>query len=290
MRIFGDPRFAQAPADADNTGSGDTTDTDEVDPAAAGDDAGEKDAEGKSAKGADDQAGKGKKPAAAAAGEKGAKDKGQPKGKSTLLGKTGTAKAGDAAGAGKDDGEGKGGGESDLDAWKPTIPDGTELDEELLGEAKTWGKQHGLKGEQLQGVVDLGLKMQQRAAQALIEAHEAYVQDLTSKVKADKEIGGGKLEKTIESALGALKRFAGADYETVRSELDRTGLGSHPAVIRFLAKIAKATAEDDTLERTSGGKEGAKPANPMSRFTAKMYPKMNKELARERGEDVDDDA
>lgn len=286
------PRHAQAPADAPAGAGGEVDEVEEVDdadgagdapPAAAGKDE-------KPPKPAPEKKGAEKQGAEKAdKGKKGdASDK--PAAKKTLLGSKNSPAAGaDDAAAGKGKaGEGDTGGD-ELDAWKPELADGVKVDEELLGEAKTWAKQHGLKGEQLQGVVELGVKMQQKVTQALLEAHEAHVGKLTDMSKADKEIGGGKLEAAIESANRALVKFGGDNYQAIVDELERTGLGSHPAMIKMLAKIEKATRDDDTETRVAGGKTGAKGATPMEKFTKSLYPKMQKELAKERGEDVDDD-
>jgi hypothetical protein len=186
-------------------------------------------------------------------------------------------------------GDDQGAGESDLDTWQPKLADGVKVDEELLGEAKKIAKEHGLKGQQLQGFVELGVRMQEKAAQEFVDAHEAAVEKLASAAKADKEIGGAKLEESLQSGLSVLKKYAGAEFPVVIAELERTGLGSHPALIKTLVRIDKATRDDDTTARVRGGKAGAKDADPMAKFTKGMYPRMAKELARERGEDVDDD-
>lgn len=286
------PRYAQAPADAPAGSGGEAEEVEEVD--ADGADEPETPAAGKDekpAKPAPEKKGA-EKPAAKAEkkGKDGASSK--PAASKTLLGgKDSPADGADGAAAGK--GKPKEGGddqvEGDLEAWKPQLADGVKVDEELLGEAKTWAKTHGLKGEQLQGIVDLGVKMQQKAAQTLVEAHDTYVEKITAESKADKEIGGAKLADSLKACHAVLTKFGGEDAQALVDELERTGLGSHPKVIRLLTRIEKATRDDDTEERVRGGKDGAKPANPMEKFTKGMYPKMRKELAKERGEDVEDD-
>lgn len=291
------PRYAQAPADADAGAGGEVDEVEEVDDGEGADDEPEAPAAGKDKKEPPKPAPEKKgaeKQGAEKAEKKGTKAgaSSKPAAAKTLLGaKDSPASGADdaAAGKGKPKEGGDGQGEGDLEAWKPELAEGVKVDEELLGEAKTWAKQHGLNGEQLQGVVNLGVKMQEKAAQALVEAHNTYVEKLTAEAKADKEIGGAKLADSVKAAHSVLKRFAGEDTKAIVDELERTGLGSHPKVIKLLAKIEKATREDDTEERVAGGKGGAKAANPMEKFTRSMYPKMRKELAKERGEDVDDD-
>jgi hypothetical protein len=295
LRWLTGPRFAQAPADAAAGGGAEeveeVVETDDADADEAPDDAA---AKAEAAKKAETDA---KAKADADAKKKGEKEpKPKPAAeKKTLLGKSekpadAAAKAeADKAAKEKAAKDGKGAAESELDAWTPKLADGQKVDEELLGELKVLGKAHGLKGEALQGVVELGGKLQEKAVQALVGAHEALVEGWAKDAKADKEIGGGKLEETLQAGLGALRRFSGADFPAVVAELERTGLGSHPAMIRMLAKIDKATREDDTPERIRGGKGGAKSADGQKAIHDKLYPKMAKELARERGEDTDDE-
>jgi hypothetical protein len=219
--------------------------------------------------------------AAKAKAEKGKKGgKADPPPKKTLLGGKGGEKPADGAGEKGKDGD-KGAGADDLDAWTPELPEGQKADEELLGELKGIGKKLNLKGEQLQDVVALGTKMQAKVTQAFVTAHEEHVAGLETQARADKEIGGAKLEGILHNGLEALKRFSGTDFDPIVSELERTGLGSHPAFIKLLNRIHEATKEDDTVARTGRGAGGA-PAGKT--FTDKMYPKMAEQLRAERGE------
>lgn len=254
-------------------------------------DAGESDDKGE--KKADD-----KKPAAEKKTEKkGATDKVEKKpddkkpAKKTLIG--GAKEAGAKDDAAGDKKAGKDGADKDaadeLATWKPKLPAGQEADAELLGELVKAGRENGWKPAQLQGVVDLGVKMQQKAAQALVAAHEAKVEGYEKAARADPEIGGAKLEAAAASCADVVNRFAGKNAPAVLEALEESGLGSHPEVIRFLAAVDKATREDDTVPRTRGKTGAPSKDDPMGRFTQRMYPKMNRELAKQRGEDVEDD-
>lgn len=287
------PRFALAPAGegaADGGAGGDDG------AAAGGDDAGDEGGEG----GEDPEKPEAGKEKPADKGEKGkakVEEKAKPKAdekkpadakpeKKTLLGKV--KPAADDAG-GKDAAKGKAGAADELDAWTPKLADGVKVDQEQLGELKTLAKANGWKSEQLQGVVELGVKMQERAGQAALAAHEKLVEGYEKDARADPEIGGAKLEATAEAAVSVIRRFAGEKADAVLEFLERTGGGSHPEVLRFFAKVNAATAEDDTTRRAGGKGGGGKDASdPMGRFTRSMYPKMAKELAKSRGETADD--
>lgn len=233
-------------------------------------------------KGKEKPAAKGKDGKPAGEGEKGKKGEEKPAAKTLLGGKGKPAVEEGGEGEGEADGEEADG---DLEAWTPKLADGVKVDEELLGDLKGIGKKLNLKGEQLQGIVELGTKMQGKVSAALVQAHEEHVEGLAKQARADKEIGGSKLEGVVANGLAVLKAHGGQDFDTLVAEVERTGLGSHPAFLKFLNRIHESTKEDDTVARTGRGAGGA-PAKKS--FTEKMYPKMAKELAKQRGEDADD--
>jgi hypothetical protein len=286
LRWFTSPRFAAAPED--EGGGGASAEVDEVETDEEPDEAeAEEEKPEKPAKPAKaEKPAKGEKDAKTEKGKKG--DATKPAPKKTLLGQSEKPDASDADAKGKGKDGKPDAAESELAGWKPKLPEGVKVDEELLGQLRTWGSKRGLQGDALQEAVELGVKLQQKATAAFVGAHETMVDGWAKQARADKEIGGAKLEESLQAGLSALRRHAGADFPSLVSELDRTGLGSHPAVIRLLAKIDKLTREDDTGSRVRGGKSGARSADPMDRFAKGMYPKMQRELARERGEDVDD--
>lgn len=158
------------------------------------------------------------------------------------------------------------------------MPDGFKADEELLADL---GKLD-LPNERKQEIVDLGVKLQQKAHQALIAAHEAQNEKWISEVKTDKEIGGAKLQASLENGLAALKRFAGTDYAAIESELVRTGLGNHRAFIALFNRVHLATSPDDTASRVRRDAAGA-PPNSQQALHAKLYPKMTEQLDQEKG-------
>lgn len=131
-----------------------------------------------------------------------------------------------------------------------------------------------------EGAAELGIS--QEAAQALINKVAPQMQEAAlepyrqwaqlqekwlGEVKADPEIGGSKLEgalATIASAFNTLGDNGGKD---VRAALDMTGAGNHPAVIKFMHKVAVALTEAGAV--TGSPPNGAKSA------AERMYPNMS---------------
>lgn len=59
--------------------------------------------------------------------------------------------------------------------------------------------------------------------------------------RTDREIGGERLEGSIADAREALDRHGTPE---LRELLDDSGLGSHPEILRLLARVARTTRRD----------------------------------------------
>lgn len=116
--------------------------------------------------------------------------------------------------------------------------------------------------EQAQKLVDLQTSLAREASETGSKAWDEVTADWVSKVKADPEFGGPKHEATMLS-IGKLVQNYGDD--DLRDAMNLTGAGNHPAVVRFLAKIAKDFNE--------GGPVSGTPTNQSSGLD-KMYPSM----------------
>lgn len=79
-------------------------------------------------------------------------------------------------------------------------------------------------------------------------------------VETDPEIGGANLQKTYENVARAMNTFGGQGIFDV---LHNTGLGSHPEVLRFLAKVGATAKESDIIAPTVGEGQAASFANKM---------------------------
>lgn len=73
-------------------------------------------------------------------------------------------------------------------------------------------------------------------ARAVAEMSDGWLKQ----VKADPELGGRRLKRTLENAQYAM-RYGTAKF---RKLLDETGYGNHPEVVRFCARIGAAIRTD----------------------------------------------
>ncbi|HGM4941631.1 TPA: peptidase [Serratia marcescens] len=131
-----------------------------------------------------------------------------------------------------------------------SVPEGQELDANALAVFEPIAKELGLSQEQAQKLVDIYPQIQQQQA----EAWSKQVADWGEQVKADKEIGGDKFNASVGAAQRALDQFGNPE---LREYLNASGLGNHPALVRFCAKVGKAMAEDTFVVPNQGGQRSA---------------------------------
>lgn len=125
-------------------------------------------------------------------------------------------------------------------------PEGIELDAASLDEFKAIAKDLKLPKDAAQKVVDLAAKREQARA----EAFAKQVEDWANTVKADPELG------KAENLAAARKVVDAFGDDEIKSLLNSTGMGNHPAVVRFMVKASKLISED----RIVTGKADAEPA------------------------------
>ncbi len=122
-----------------------------------------------------------------------------------------------------------------------TIPDGVELNPEVLADFKTLAKDLGITQENAQKFVDLQIQMENNRVAAIEQAIVDQSKQWADAVKADKDIGGEKFEKTKEVAIKAVERFGSPE---LRNLLIDSGLGNHPEMVKLFHRIGQSISED----------------------------------------------
>lgn len=149
------------------------------------------------------------------------------------------------------------------------IPDGVQVDAEALKSFKEIAKQHGIKAEAAQAIVDLQLKAGQEIQKKQALAAEQQQKEWSEKFKNDPELGGAKLAETNKNLAKAMKAYATPEF---RAWLDESGQGDNPEVIRVFNRIGKAMAEDRIGDLNGGGptvdpsKQALKERYPNTKF------------------------
>lgn len=125
-------------------------------------------------------------------------------------------------------------------------PEGQEFDGETITAYSEVARELNLSQDAAQKLLDvMGPKMAARQ-QAQIQAVQAAWVEAS---KADKEFGGEKLSENLAVAKKALDAFGDADIRTL---LNESGLGNHPAVVRFFFRAGKALSEDRIVTGSTG--------------------------------------
>lgn len=178
---------------------------------------------------------------------------------------------GGAADTGEDAGEGdatagdEGDADTSLDAYADlTVPEGTTIDTDVLGEAVPLFEKHGLSKEAAQEFVDFYADKIQASSQSQVESFNQLKQDWLAETKSDNEIGGDALDEHVKLGRVALDKFGSPELTKLLNEF---GLGNHPEIIRAWAKVGRLTQEDNpgsTGEPSVGKKDRVSTLYPNS--------------------------
>lgn len=122
------------------------------------------------------------------------------------------------------------------------MPEGFSVDEGLVGKFAPIAAELGLSQAGAQKLADF------YANEVVGPQSAAFVEQVSNwfdETQKDAEIGGQKFEASVDAATKALDAFG---TDGLKSLLVQYGLGNHPEVVRFFARVGGAIAED-----TSGG-------------------------------------
>lgn len=137
-------------------------------------------------------------------------------------------------------------------AFEIKLPEGAKFDDKVLGEFKTLMSDEKLTSAQrAQALIDLQWKQAQAQTKAANDAWEAQKLADVEALKTDKEFGGVKYDATVKAAQSALQQFGGEEASKL---LTAFGLENNPAVVKLLARVRSAIAEDSLA-----GKSGQAP-------------------------------
>lgn len=136
---------------------------------------------------------------------------------------------GTAGNAADETGEGEGAGKADeKEAEKApelNIPEGAEIDADLL---------EAMKAKDPQKAVDAFLAAEQKRAEGWAKQQKEWVAEV-------KKEWGDKADYNLNLANRALHKFGS---EELTGFLKQSGIGNHPAMIKLFHRIAEADAED----------------------------------------------
>jgi hypothetical protein len=164
------------------------------------------------------------------------------------------------------------------DKYELKLPAESTLDPAIVERTAAKARELGLSNEAGQQLLDSVVAEVTARETAQAEANKPggsawteRVQALEAAALADKEIGGSpeKLAASAELGKRVLAKFFPPETAAF---LQETGLGSHPAILKGLAKIGRSMSEGSLA--FSGTNEGGPPSEDEK--LARMYPSMFK--------------
>lgn len=133
------------------------------------------------------------------------------------------------------------------------LPEGTKLQASDVDKIASFAKEHGLSQDAAQALLDHESAVTAQREQAQIDHLKAQSEAWKAEVLSDKEMGGDKAAENVELA----HRFAKTFWDDAFiDELEKTGLGNHPGLMKGFYRAGKAMAPDKI--RGSGNPAGSK--------------------------------
>lgn len=133
-----------------------------------------------------------------------------------------------------------------------TMPEGIELDTALLDALGPTFKELNLSNGHAQALADKFIEAQRAKSEQATAQWAETINGWADKAKADPEMGGGKWDKTLASAISARDRFGSP---ALNEYLEASGAGNHPEVIRFMAKVGSMIGEDNPAISDNPGRK-----------------------------------
>jgi hypothetical protein len=123
-------------------------------------------------------------------------------------------------------------------------PEGVTLDTEISDEFKVMAKELKLPQGKAQKVADLGVKMAARWQATQNEAIAKTVAGWADETRADRDLGGDKLDANLAVAKKALDAFGTPELKKM---LNESGFGNNIEIIRLLHKAGLTLSEDTVV-------------------------------------------
>lgn len=145
------------------------------------------------------------------------------------------------------------------------LPEGHEVDGDLMSEFQELAKEAKLPQEQAQKLLDTYTKAIQKVADSTWNVWKETNEKWAKTVKDDAEIGGAKFDtmtSTVDKAIKGI--FNAAEEKSFKEGLIATGAGNHPEIIRGLFRLASQVTE--------GGHVSGRPSSAPKSAAQTLYP------------------
>jgi len=124
------------------------------------------------------------------------------------------------------------------------LPEGSLLPTEHFEKVKSWAQENKISQEDAE-------KALERDGSTWKAFHESQAVTVKNKVdswptelKQDKDFGGDKFNETVSLASRVLDHFGDASF---KKELNESGLGNHPGLLKWAARVGRAMKSDELV-------------------------------------------
>lgn len=125
--------------------------------------------------------------------------------------------------------------------YELTAPENSLVPKEWFDKTVQEAKEKGLTKEQAEALVN----RDQSFMADLVTSHQAKIEEWKTTAASDKEIGGTNLNKNIELARQVVEKYGTPD---LKNQLEVSGYGNHPELIRLLVRIGNAYSPDTFVQ------------------------------------------
>lgn len=132
-----------------------------------------------------------------------------------------------------------------IDSLKALLPKDAALNEPLANEFLSVLNGAKSRGDLAKGMVDLQTKIETGAVEAMTNAWNDTLKSWKDAAAADKEIGGANLEANLAKSRTVLETYSKNSTE-LKELFALTGVGNHPAMVKFLLAVQAAIPTEST--------------------------------------------
>ncbi len=133
------------------------------------------------------------------------------------------------------------------------MPEGVTANQEAIDSLTPIMQRLGISQEDAQEIVSVQANIAAQANKAHQEAQVKTRESWIKNITADPELGGDKLEQTIQVANEGLNRVP---FPGVKALLQQTGLGDHPDMIRLFHWVEGKLGDDTFVAGNQSRKTG----------------------------------
>jgi hypothetical protein len=135
--------------------------------------------------------------------------------------------------------------ETPPEKYELKLPDQSPVDPKRLDDIAAEAKAGKMTQEQAQALVD----REHKVMTELISSHQSRVDGWMKDSVADKEIGGPEINRNIELAKRLVDTFGSP---LLKKQLEDSGMGQHPELLRLFVRMGKAYGEDRLVTGANG--------------------------------------